>query len=119
MAKLISIVQFSGTLSNITFRQTADGNIASVKSGLTRKRIMTDPAFERSRYAIDSFGKASSYAARLRKAIVPVLVNHTDNRLISRLTAVFMKLLMQDATNPGDRRLDPVLLRQLIGFECN
>jgi hypothetical protein len=104
-----------GTIGDISYRKTQDGYIGQQKSSLTRKRFLTDPAFENSRKASNEFGTAGKGASMLNKIFTEGIRNCCDNRIQSRLTRKMLKVLDTDTISPrGERSLlwgDITLLR--------
>ena len=120
MAKQTGPLKLSGTVGEVTFRQTEHGEVASQKSSLTKERVKTDPAFERSRVSSRAFKLGGIYAGVLRRAFLRLLKNHSDSRVTSRLTGKFMGMVMKDTGRaPMDRQLVTSLLPSLKGFEYN
>ena len=119
MAKNKGPLKLSGSLGEITFRDTREGNIASQKSSLTRERVRTDPAFERSRLAAQTFKQAACAAGLIRRTFLPLLTDCTDTRFAGRLTARVRKIIQEDSENRAGEQLGFSDLTELVGFECN
>ena len=69
MAKQMGDILISGTLDNLTFYRDGDQYLIRKKTSLTKKRVMKDPAFERSRQAMAEFGLVSKFCARLYRQL--------------------------------------------------
>ncbi len=120
MAEQDGIFKIKGTLGGVTFYKTQDGYLVREKSGIDRKRMATDPAFQRTRENAAEFRTASKYGKYLRNAIRPVLMHSADNRLSSRLVQNLMILLKTDTVNErGQRTPHDGDLSLLRGFDFN
>ena len=49
MARQSSLIKIEGTIDNLTFYKSADGHFVRSKGGVSKNRIMNDPAFVRTR----------------------------------------------------------------------
>jgi hypothetical protein len=47
MGKSAGIIKIEGTLDGLTFYKSKDGYMVRTKGGVSKKRIMTNPAFAR------------------------------------------------------------------------
>jgi hypothetical protein len=120
MARQKGIVKLDGTLGGITFYKSQDGYLAREKGGVEASRIANDPAFARTRENGAEFGRAGKAGKMLRTAFRSLLQNTADPRMVSRLTADFVKVIKADETN--DRGLRNVIdgeVEMLQGFEFN
>ncbi len=104
MAKLKSVINIEGTLNNLTFYKTQDGNLVKTKSGVSGNRIANDPAFARTRENGSEFGSAAKSGKLLRSALRNVMANASDNRVTSRLTQLMHEILLLDTTSERGSR---------------
>ncbi len=125
MAKIKSLIKIEGTLDELTFYKTQDGNLVRQKGGISAERIASDPAFARTRENGREFGNAASAGKLLRQAFREPINVASDNRLTSRLTKVFRQLLTYDgASVRGDRNVAMAMQNEfaqkaLKGFHFN
>jgi hypothetical protein len=120
MAKQKGIIKIQGTIGDITFVKTQDGYIAKSKTSVSKSRIASDPAFQRTRENGSEFGRAGKAVKLLRTAIRTLLQNGKDKRTSSRLTAAMMKVVKADATSiRGLRNVMDGETELLQGFEFN
>lgn len=120
MARLKGILKFKGTMGDITFYKTRDGYVAREKGGIDKKRMATDPAFQRTRENGSEFGRAGKATKLLRMALRPLLINATDDRLTSRLVKEMMKVIQADQVSQrGLRNVIDGEAELLTGFEFN
>jgi len=105
MARLKGIIKLQGTLDDLTFYKTKDGNLVKTKSSISKDRIATDPAFIRTRENGVEFGSAASAGKLLRVAVKNLLAT-SNNKLTSRVTKLMMLLRTADITSVrGDRNV--------------
>ena len=99
MAKLKSLIKVEGTLDNLTFYKGADGYLVRTKGGVSKNRIMNDPAFARTRENGKEFGSIAGSGKLLRSALGPMVFRAKDSRLTSRLVKVMGQLKNLDTVS--------------------
>ena len=104
MARQKGIISLEGTIGNITFFKSQDGYMARQKGGVTADKIANDPAFERTRENNAEFARAGKASKLLRTAFRPIIQNASDSRMVSRLTALMVSVIQQDAVNTRGQR---------------
>lgn len=125
MARQTGLIKLKGTLDNVSFYKTKDGNLARMKTSVDAKRIANDPAFERTRENGAEFGSSASSGKVLRDAIRPMMQNASDNRVVSRLTKIMTQIKNLDPTSArGARNVGvgialPTAKALLKGFNFN
>jgi len=125
MAKATGILKIEGTLENITFYKSADGQMVRTKGGVSKKRILNDPAFIRTRENGAEFGHSANTAKMLRTALGPMAFKAKDRLLFSRLLKLMSQLKNLDTTSARGARkvaegLVDVNAQQLLkGFDFN
>jgi hypothetical protein len=120
MAKQKGIIKLKGTIGDITFYKSKDGYIAREKGGIDAKRMASDPAFQRTRENGSEFGRAGKAGKTLRLALRSLLLNASDNRMVSRLTQVMVKVIQADLINErGLRNVIDGEAELLSGFDFN
>lgn len=121
MAKQKGIFKVKGTLDDVTFYKSGqDGYLVRTKGGVPAARIMSDPAFQRTRENMAEFGRAGKAGKMLRSALRGVLTNASDSRVASRLTREMVKVIQADAVSErGMRNVIDGEAEMLIGFEFN
>lgn len=120
MAKQSGLVQFEGTIGNITFFKTNDGFKARQKGGISKTRMKTDPAFERTRENWAEFGRAGKAGKLLRNAYASLIKQVADKQIMRRLIREMVKVVKADAINiRGARNVMDGETALLQGFEFN
>ncbi len=120
MAKQAGILPIEGTIGNITFFKSKDGFMVRQKGGISAEKIAHDPAFKRTRENGAEFGRAGKAGKLLRAALRSLLVRTRDKRMVSRLTARFVKVIQEDqVNNRGLRNVIDGEAMLLQGFEFN
>ncbi|SHJ52868.1 hypothetical protein [Flavobacterium haoranii] len=125
MAKVNSLVKIEGTLDNLTFYKSADGHFVRTKGGVSKNRIMNDPAFVRTRENLSEFASIAASGKLIRTALGPMVFKAKDSKLTSRLVKVLSEIKKLDSTsvrgqrnvNEGISTLEGQLL--LEGFDFN
>lgn len=92
MAKNDGIIKIQGTLDNLTFYKSRDGNLVRTKGGISKKRIMKDPAFARTRENLSEFSNSAQSGKLLRMAVNELMQNAKDSRVTSRLVKVMSQI---------------------------
>lgn len=114
MAKVRSIFNVEGTLGEVTFVKGEDGYYARTKGGVSKKRILSDPAFARTRENLMEFANAATSGKMLRRSIVGLLNDAKDNRVTSRLTQVMARVKNEDLiSSRGERNVATGILTVL------
>jgi hypothetical protein len=125
MAKNSSLFKVEGTLDNVTFYKSADGHFVRTKGGVSKSRILNDPAFIRTRENGAEFGRSASAGKMLRMATGTMVFKAKDAKLSSRLVQVMSKIKNLDTVSVrGERNVVEGLLtaegQQLLrGFDFN
>lgn len=112
--------QAKGSDRDLSFYKTKDGYMAKEKSGIDKKRIATDPAFQRTRENWMEFGKSGKAGKTLRLALRQYLQIASDSRVTSRLTSEMMRINKTDNVNDrGQRQVYEGDLTLMAGFDFN
>lgn len=120
MAKQTGIIKLKGTIGGVSFYKSRDGHLAREKGGVDKSRIMSDPAFQRTRENVAEFGRAGVAGKMLRTAFRTLLINASDFRMVSRLTKSMIKVIQEDLVSVrGQRNVLDGELELLRGFEFN
>jgi hypothetical protein len=125
MAKQTGILKIEGTLDQLTFYKSIDGNLVRTKGGVSGERIANDPVFIRTRENGAEFGMAATAGKVLRDSVRSLLLNGSDKRVTSRLTKLMTEIKNFDSSSPrGLRQIfialnDPAAMALLKGFNFN
>ena len=125
MARLKNLIKLEGTLDNLTFYKSADGHFVRTKGGVSKKRIMNDPAFARTRENGKEFGSIAGSGKMLRQALGSLVFRAKDAKLSSRLVKVMGQIKNRDSVNArGERTVAEGLsntdaMLMLKGFDFN
>ena len=104
MAKNNGILKIEGTLQDLTFYKGQDGYLVKTKSSISRKRILRDPAFARTRENLAEFAESAKAGKMLRLALNELLQQAKDNRVTSRLTQKMSNIQKLDTVNLRGKR---------------
>ena len=125
MAKFDGIFDIQGTLKGMTFYKTAEGIRIRTKGGISKKRIMNDPAFARTRENGAEFSHSAKMSQLLRHSVSTLVDNAKDSRTSSRLNQIMGRIKNMDTVNSrGERTVleglnNPLGLQELTGFDFN
>ena len=86
MAKFDGIFEIQGTMKGMTFYKTKDGLLIRAKGGVSKQRIMNDPAFQRTRENGTEFSHNAKMSQLFRRSIASLLPLAKDSRVSSRLS---------------------------------
>jgi hypothetical protein len=125
MAKFDGIFDIQGTLKGMTFYKTADGIRIRTKGGISKQRIMNDPAFARTRENGTEFAHSAKMSQLLRHSVSTMVDNAKDSRTSSRLNQIMGRIKNMDTVNArGERTVkegltNPLGMQELTGFDFN
>ena len=104
MARQSGLIKIKGTLDNVSFYKTKDGDLARMKTTLDGKRIANDPAFIRTRENNSEFGSSAGSGKLLRDSIRTMMQNASDGKVTSRLTKLMTQIKNEDGTSARGAR---------------
>jgi hypothetical protein len=125
MARQNGLFKIKGTLDNVTFYKSVDGDLARMKTSVDKDRIANDPAFQRTRENGAEFGSSAKAGKLTRDGLRPIALNATDNRVVSRMTKLMTEIKNLDTTSVRGARNVGVAMTSanakslLKGFEFN
>jgi len=99
MATQEGILKIKGTIGGMTFYKSKDGHLVREKGGVDGSRIASDPAFARTRENGQEFGNGGTSGKYLRDAVRNMMLNASDNRVVSRLVQVLMSIQKLDTVS--------------------
>jgi hypothetical protein len=126
MAKQSSFIKLEGTIGDVTFYKTTSGFKARQKGGVSKTRIMTDPAFQRTRENLAEFNRASAASKLLKDSFRVIVLKARDPRTQNRIYRTALKVVKSDPVSlrgervitQGDMQLfDKFQFNQHISFE--
>ena len=104
MGKLKSFIKLEGTLDGLTFYKSQDGYLVRTKGGISKNRILKDPAFKRTRENFKQFGLNAKAGALLRDSVGPILAKAKDSKLSSRMLKLMSDIKNFDSTSVRGQR---------------
>ena len=125
MARQSGLIKIKGTLDNVNFYKTKDGDLARMKTSVDKDRIKNDPAFERTRENNAEFGTSAKAGKLVRDGARPLSMTASDSKLVSRFTQLMTKIKNLDSTSVrGERNIvqgmqDPTAPEMIKGFDFN
>jgi len=125
MARNNGILKIEGTLQDLTFYKGQDGFLVKTKSSISRKRILKDPAFARTRENLTEFTDSAKAGKMLRLAMNELMQQSKDNRVTSRLMQKMSSIQKLDTVHlRGKRTVEQGLTTEegktlLVNFNFN
>jgi hypothetical protein len=125
MARQSGLIKIKGTLDNVSFYKTKDGDLARMKTSVDWERIANDPAFIRTRENNSEFGSSARSGKLTRDNLRPISMNATDGRVVARMTKIMTQIKNLDTTSVRGARNVGVAMATaqakalLKGFEFN
>ena len=125
MARQSGLIKIKGTLDNVSFYKTKDGDLARMKTSVDGDRIANDPAFVRTRENNSEFGSSARSGKLTRDNLRPISMNATDGRVVARMTKIMTQIKNLDTTSVRGARNVGVAMATaqakalLKGFEFN
>ncbi len=104
MGKLKSFIKLEGTLDGLTFYKSQDGYMVRTKGGISKSRMLKDPAFQRTRENFKQFGLNAKAGALLRNSVGPMLAKAKDSKLPSRILKMMSDIKNFDSTSVRGNR---------------
>ena len=118
MARNNSFVKLEGTLDGLTFYNKDGKNFVKTKSKVSRKRIMNDPAYRRTRENMKEFGGAAKIGKAFRDGFAGLVSVMGDTYLSARVNAIMKRINSLGAGLRGERDFDIISHReQFANFE--
>lgn len=119
MAKQAGMFPFRGTLGNITFYKSADGEFRiRQKTSLDQQRILKDPSYKRFREQMSEFTYASKGVKLFRRAAIEMVKRTSDRNMHLRLGKRLQEVQKSDTTSPrGSRKISRGNIHLLKGFQ--
>lgn len=120
MARQVGIVKIQGTIGDISFYKSVEGHLVRSKGGVSKKRILTDPNFQRTRENASEFGQAGKLSKILLNDVRHLVYGASDSRMFSRLLKTFLSIIKEDNVSArGERTVRNKNVPMLSGFEFN
>ena len=104
MGKLKSFIKLEGTLDGLTFYKSQDGYMVRTKGGISKSRMLKDPAFKRTRENFKQFGLNAKAGSLLRDSVGPMLSKAKDSKLSSRMMKLMNEIKNFDSTSVRGNR---------------
>lgn len=120
MAKQKGIIKIKGSMGGLTFYEKDGKSFVKMSGGVDKQKIMTDPAFKRTRENMSEFGGAAKVGKSLRMGYISIINNMRGGYLASRLTGVMKRINTVGTGIRGQRSFEILPNKVLLeGFEFN
>ncbi len=105
MAKFDGIFEIQGTLKGMTFyKSKGNGSLIRTKGGVSKKRIMNDPAFERTRENGAEFKSVAQDGQLIRKSTGAYYRLAKDSQVVGRMMKILSEIKKLDETSVRGER---------------
>jgi hypothetical protein len=115
MAKVDGIVEIQGTVKGMTFYRSKDGQLVRAKGGISKRRMKTDPAFQRTRENGVEFGHNAKMGQLIRNSAVGMLQLAKDYQVSSRLSQTMSVIKNLDLVSARGKRNVGIGIQSLEG----
>ncbi|PZR13812.1 MAG: hypothetical protein DI539_19195 [Flavobacterium psychrophilum] len=113
-------IKLSGTIDDISFYKSQDGFLARAKGGVSGDRIKTDPKFRNTLLNGMEFATGGKAGKLFRAACNTEIDKAADNRVVSRITQLMVRILKTDPESDyGQRKVSLGNMALLKDFEFN
>jgi hypothetical protein len=120
MAKNESIIKLKGNIGGLSFYESGGENIVKMSNGPDKERLMSDPAYKRTRENMQEFGGAAKCGKAFRTLYAEVIKTMGETYLAGRLTGLMKKINSMGTGARGERSFEFTNFKELfIGFEFN
>lgn len=125
MPKQKGFLKIEGTMDDVTFFKRKDVFLVRAKGGTSKERIMTDPAYKRTRENMSEFTNVVNSGKMLRDGCTVLIKSAFDGTLSNRLVRTLSVVKNLDSSSlRGERKVAIGITTaegklQLKGFEMN
>ncbi len=120
MAKNIGLIKLKGSLGGMSFYEDGGKNIVKMANGPDKEKIMTDPAYRRTRENMVEFGGAAKVGKAFRSGFGEVAKTMGERYLSSRVTGLMKRINSFGSGKRGERSFEFSNYKDLLKkFEFN
>lgn len=120
MGTQTGVVRIRGTVGNLTFTKTPNGDEVRIKTSMSKDKMLKDKRFKRTRENWAEFARAGKAAKLIRKAFATFTKPIADRNGYTRLTTRTLQIVKSDPASPrGQRQLELGDFNNLINYEFN
>jgi hypothetical protein len=106
MGRQVGLIKIKGNIGGVSFYKSDGQDLARVANGPSKEKIQNDPNFVRTRENNSEFGGSATVAKSLRLAFASDVLTMGDNKLVSRLTALFKEICSRSTGVRGQRPIE-------------
>lgn len=120
MGRQTGLIKVSGNIGGVSFYKSDGEDLARVSNGPSKEKILNDDNFVRTRENNSEFGGSANIAKSLRLSLATSILTMGDNRLVSRLTALFKEICSKSNLTRGQRPIVVSTNQSMVeNFEFN
>ena len=106
MAQNKSLIRLKGSIGGMSFYEQNGNNLVKMATGPDKDKIMSDPAYKRTRENMSEFGGSAKVGKALRKAFAEVIKNMGETYITGRITGLMKQINSLGAGNRGERTFE-------------
>jgi hypothetical protein len=114
MGRQTGLIRVSGNMGGVSFYKSAGQDLARVANGPSKDKIQNDDNFVRTRENNSEFGGSATAGKSFRLALATSIPTMGDNRITSRLTALFKDICNRSLGVRGQRPITVSANRPLL-----
>jgi len=120
MAKQEGFIKLKGSLGGLTFYDSDGKSLVRTTGGVDKSRIMSEPAFRRTRENMAEFGGSAKVGKSMRLGLVSIYKSMAGVGTLGRITGVMKRINSVGPGLRGQRTFEIVPNKVLLeGFEFN
>ena len=120
MAKYNSLIKLKGSIGGMSFYDLEGKSFVRMSGGVDKEKIMSDPAFKRTRENMSEFGGSAKIGKALRNAFAEVINVMGETYISGRVTGIMNKIIKLGSGVRGERVFEVLPNKEFIeGFEFN
>ena len=120
MARQRGVIRVKGLLGDLSFYHSGGKDLVKTPGGASKKAILNEPQFKRTRENMSEFGGAAMVGKAFRGGMAEVLPVFKERYLTSRMLSIFRKVCSNGPGVRGERTFEIVNNTMLLaGFNFN
>ena len=120
MAKYKGLIKLKGSIGGMSFYDMEGKSFVRQSGGVDKEKIMSDPAFKRTRENMSEFGGSAVIGKAYRNSFAEVINVMGETYITGRVTGIMNKIIKQGSGVRGERVFEIIPHKEFIeGFDFN
>ena len=120
MAKYNGLIKLKGSIGGMSFYDMEGKSFVRLSGGVDKEKIMSDPAFKRTRENMSEFGGSAVIGKAYRNSFAEVISVMGETYITGRVTGIMNKIIKQGTGVRGERNFEVLPNKAFIeGFDFN